>query len=129
MVNPVQVLAVNPGVVKSGRGDLGKLAGSDPARRRERVDGRDVALPEAMRGLFFVASEGASVVKEALIIAVPMVRLDRESVASVRSSLVMSLDLDTLSYCSRITRKKKRTTSTYLSLYSAAGLTYSDFRT
>lgn len=73
MIHPEEVGPMLPRVVETGSGDLGELAGSDPARWHERVDGGDEDLPITSGGI--VALMGCTIVVEPLLVAVPLVRL------------------------------------------------------
>lgn len=91
MVDAVQIRAVLPRVVEAAGGDLRELAAADPARRHEGIHGGDVSLPVAPGGV--VAVERLAVEVQALVVAVPLVRLDGEGVVRVGRALVMAMDL------------------------------------
>lgn len=93
MVDLVQILAVGPRVIQAGGGDLGELTRSDPTCRNERVDFTGEALPVRLGGRLSVFGKWPSKVVQTLVVAVPLVRLDGESIAGVGSAFVVSLNL------------------------------------
>jgi hypothetical protein len=93
VVDAEEVGAVGEGVVETLGGDLGELAGADPARGDEGVDRRDVNLPVGPSRRV-AAGETLAIVEEALLVAVPLVRLDGEGVGRVGRPLVVAMDLE-----------------------------------
>lgn len=93
MVDVVEVGAVLPRVFEARGGDLGELAGAGPARGGEGVGLGGVALPVSGRGSVGTP-ERLAVEVEALVVAVPRVRLNGEAVGCVGRALVVALDLD-----------------------------------
>ena len=97
MVDTVKVCPVHPGVVESLCRNLRELAGTDPSGRHEGVHGRDVALP--IRASRVMSFPRFTVIIQADVIAVPLVRLHGESVRRIRGAFMMAMDLNRRELC------------------------------